>query len=123
MQKNIIFFFRFIIKLFTIQESAMFPFPTTVLWFYGYPYMVIMLLVSHCLSTMTAFAFLEILYLLHIVSRSHSTYPKKVYMQFRECIRLTVLICLQIRLEDTSTLTPVNYMGCDWINIDRVFIP
>lgn len=122
MQKNIIFF-SFYYKVVHHSRVSNVSIPYHSLWFYGYPYMVIMLLVSHCLSTMTAFAFLEILYLLHIVSRSHSTYPKKVYMQFRECIRLTVLICLQIRLEDASTLTPVNYMGCDWINIDRVFIP
>ena len=32
---------------------------------------------------------------------------------FRECIRLTMLICYQKRQEDAPTSTPANIMGCD----------
>ena len=106
------YFFRFIIKLFTIQESAVFPLPTTrkilnfvVLWvsvhgYYAHSFPLSFDLRRHLLSLKSFTCYI-------IVSRSHSTYP----IIFWECIRLTVLICLQIRLDDASTHTPLNYVG------------
>ena len=62
----------------------------------------------HCLSTIDGICFLRNplpathMYIIH-------SQPTPIFL--RECIRLTMLICHQIRQEEAPTYTPANYIG------------